>query len=221
MEIHNIVKQKIDSINSLPPNYEPNLESKWELLEASLKPNKKKPFIFWFNRIGAVAAVLLFFGGIGLFSIKVMKTTDVKKPVSVQVNPLKKEKNNTETDNLVRVKKMLNKSIIPNKNVTAKQNNLNTISGQAPFLILEKKKVDNTNFPLAIAENRILETHKKQKRFTEIDFGKPIINEPTEIEVASIQHFKLKFKIGATLPDKNFVGTVNDNLSFGFSKQIN
>jgi hypothetical protein len=64
-----------------------------------------------------------------------------------------------------------------------------------------------------------METVKKYKRFTEIDFEEPLLKKPLEIKVANIQN--LKFKIGTTLPNKSLTRASDDNLSFGFTKQIN
>lgn len=214
MEMHNIFKQKIDSINSLPSNYEPNLESKWELLEASLKPNKKKPFIYWFNKIGAVAAVVLLFGAIGIYGVKIIKPTNVKKPGTAQVYTIEKEKYaaNTNIKN-----KIL--PVVTHQKVIAKQKKVNVTTEQKPPLLTESKPVDTPIISVTLAENKEEETVKKQKRFTEIDFGETVVTKPLEIKVASTQN--IKFKIGATLPNKTLTGTAAENSSFGFTKQIN
>lgn len=218
MEMHNIIKQKIDSINSLPPNYEPNLESKWELLEAGLKPNKSKPFLFWFNRIGAAAAVLLLFGGIGMYGIKVIQSNGVKKPVVAQVKRNFKKENLTQVDKETGIK-INAKTISPKQQKNTKVKSTKIIEELAPLLVLKNEVIDTLSVPVFIKENRIVETVKKQKRFTEIDFGETIITKPLEMKVANIQNFK--FKIGTILPNKTLTGTSADNSSFGFTKQIN
>jgi hypothetical protein len=214
MEMHsnNIIKQKIDSINSLPQNYEPNLESKWELLEASLKSNKSKPFIFGFNRIGSAAAVLLLFGGIGIYVIKVIKPANLKKPATAQVQRIEKEnytKPSLKKDSMANAK----------QDVIVKPKSLKKITEAEPLMITENKHIDTPIISVAIAENMVIESVKKYKRFTEIDFEEPLLKKPLEIKVASIQN--LKFKIGTTLPNKSLTGASADNLSFSFTKQIN
>ncbi|MBJ7427951.1 MAG: hypothetical protein JHD28_03185 [Bacteroidia bacterium] len=215
--MHNIIKQKIDSINSLPPNYEPNLESKWELLEASLKPNKTKPFLFWFNRIGAAAAVLLLVGGIGMYGIKLIKSNGVKKPVVAQVKANFKRENLTQADKATSVK-INTKAINKKQEKYTKVKSTKIIAEQVPFLVLKNEVIDTFSIPVSITENRVVETVKKQKRFTEIDFGETIITKPLEMKVANIQNFK--FKVGTTFPNKTLTGTTADNSSFGFTKQI-
>jgi len=217
MEMHNIIKQKIDSINSLPPNYEPNLESKWELLEAGLKPNKTKPFLFWFNRIGAAAAVLLLVGGIGMYGIKLIKSNGVKKPVVAQVKANFKRENLTQADKKTGIK-INNKAINKKQEKYTKVKSTKIIAEQVPLLVLKNEVIDTFSIPVSIKDNRVVETMKKQKRFTEIDFGETIITKPLEMKVANIQNFK--FKVGTTFPNKTLTGTTADNSSFGFTKQI-
>ncbi len=217
METHNIIKQKIDSINSLPSNYEPNLESKWELLEASLKPNKKKPFIFWFNRIGAVAAVFLLFGAIGMYGVKLLKPTDIKKPTTAQVYPVEKEKQAGKAD-LTRNLKNKILPVVAHQKVIAKQKKATITTELKSPLLTEKNPVDTPNTFMAVVEKKVEQTVKKLNRFTEIDFGETTVTKPLEIKVASTQN--IKFKIGTILPNKTLTGTAADNSSFGFTKQI-
>jgi hypothetical protein len=220
MEMHsnNIIKQKIDSINNLPQNYEPNLESKWELLEAGLKSNKPKPFVFWFNRIGSVAAILLLFGGIGIYVIKVVKPTNLKNPATAQVQRIEKKeygKLSLKSNSMANIQ-----PINTNKDVIIKPKKLKkVIEKEPPLMITENKHLDTPIHSVTIAENKVIETVKKYKRFTEIDFEEPLLKKPLEIKVANIQN--LKFKIGTTLPNKSLTGASADNLSFGFTKQIN
>lgn len=219
MEMHsnNIIKQKIDSINSLPQNYEPNLESKWELLEAGLKSNKPKLFVFWFNRIGSAAAILLLFGGIGIYVIKVVKPTNLKKPATAQVQRIEKKeygKPSLKSNSMANIQ-----PINTNKDVIVKPKKLKKVIEKEPLMITDNKHLDTPIHLVTIAENRAMETVKKHKRFTEIDFEEPVLNKPLAIKVASIQN--LKFKIGTTLPNKSLTRASADNSSFGFTKQIN
>ena len=76
-----IIKQKLDSLEKLPEGYEPNLESKWNLIETGLdEGNKKKVAIIWY-RI-AIAAMLLMIGGGSLMLIK--PVTKVQKEVDTR-----------------------------------------------------------------------------------------------------------------------------------------
>jgi hypothetical protein len=220
MEMHsnNIIKQKIDSINSLPQNYEPNLESKWELLEASLESNKPKPIVFWFNRIGSAAAILLLLGGIGIYIIKVVKPTTSKKPATAQVQKIEKKEYKKPS---LKSNSMTNaQPINTNRDVIIKPKKLKkVIEKEPPLMITENKHLDTPKHSVTIVETRTMETVKKYKRFTEIDFEEPLLKNPLEIKVANIQN--LKFKIGTTLPNKSLTRASADYLSFGFTKQIN
>ena len=86
MRSDKIIQDKINSVNDLPEGYSPNLNSKWELLQAGLKPEQnKKPVLYYVQRASAVAAMLLLIGGSSLLIIKKpTKTSDIsKKPGQV------------------------------------------------------------------------------------------------------------------------------------------
>jgi hypothetical protein len=56
---NNMLKEKFESIDDLPLDFTPNLESKWELVAAALpaKKSSKKPLFIWY--LGGVAALFL------------------------------------------------------------------------------------------------------------------------------------------------------------------
>lgn len=56
---NNILKEKFESIDDLPLDFTPNLDSKWELVAAALpaKKSSKKPLFIWY--LSGVAALFL------------------------------------------------------------------------------------------------------------------------------------------------------------------
>ena len=56
---NNILKEKFESIDDLPLDFTPNLDSKWELVAAALpaKKSNKKPLFIWY--LSGVAALFL------------------------------------------------------------------------------------------------------------------------------------------------------------------
>lgn len=76
----NIVQSKLNSLDTLPEGYTPNLESKWSMLEAGLEGNAKRT-VAW--KPIAAAAVVLILGGATLLlqqlKPKVAVTADYSK----------------------------------------------------------------------------------------------------------------------------------------------
>jgi len=79
-----IIASKLAELNVLPNDYQPNLDSKWALLEATLdvKDNEKKRGVFWMR---SAAALLLF----GLFGFWMLSPYQVK--TTVQNNTFSRE----------------------------------------------------------------------------------------------------------------------------------
>lgn len=219
METHSdkIIQQKIDSVHSLPEGYSPNLNNKWEILAAGLQPKKKLVFLY-FNKISAIAAMLLLIGVISIFLIKSFKKNDVIKPIIVQLKPIEKPLAHTIVTNpklinscprLASSKTLYRLVRTPtedNKQIEIVQ--IETIKKDS-FILLEKPI-----FALAQA------TPKKTKRFTEIDFNEPIKQEITPpTNMAFNQRFS--FKIGASM--QNNTGNANyiQANNFGLTKQFN
>ncbi|MES2780358.1 MAG: hypothetical protein V4651_10725 [Bacteroidota bacterium] len=80
---NNIVQKKLNSLDTLPDGYTPNLESKWSMLEAGLEGNKKtaspwKPIY--------AAALILFLGGAALL-LQQIKQRHVITADHVHVQP--------------------------------------------------------------------------------------------------------------------------------------
>jgi hypothetical protein len=86
---NNILKEKFESIDDLPLDFTPNLESKWELVAAALpaKKSSKKPLFIWY--LSGVAALFLavftFFwtGPKQDLSVAVLTPKVIEKPIEI------------------------------------------------------------------------------------------------------------------------------------------
>jgi len=193
MRSNKIIQDKINSVNDLPEGYSPNLNSKWELLQAGLKPEQnKKTVLYYIQRASAVAAMLLLIGGSGLLIIKKPTkptasniTTNNKNIVSVAPN--------TERVNAVEEKKTIpspqktNKKVMVNAPIQLAVNTPNTSIDSST------QKVEVVNQP--IANTTINEQVATTERFTEVDFTSPIITPSTPTDVL-VKAQKFKFKLG-------------------------
>lgn len=206
MRSNKIIQDKINSVNDLPEGYSPNLNSKWELLQAGLKPEQnKKPVLYYIQRASAVAAMLLLIGGSGLLIIKKPTkptasniTTNNKNIVSVAPN--------TERVNAVEEKKTIpspqktNKKVMVNAPIQLAVNTPNTSIDSST------QKVEVVNQP--IANTTINEQVATTERFTEVDFTSPIITPSTPTDVlVKAQKFKFKLGVGNNNQVNNHKGT--------------
>lgn len=220
METHSdkLIQQKIDSVNSLPEGYSPNLNNKWEILAAGLTP-KKKPLFLYFNKISAIAAMLLLIGGISLFFIKTIKRNDAIKPIVTLPKPIEKEKIDSKTNEHAQPKMLSSPTLF---RLVSADSYRQTTEDKKQIEIVQNESIIKDSFILLEKPAIILAeaTLKKTKRFTEIDFNEPIKQESTPpTNMAFNQRFS--FKIGASL--QNNAGNANNNQAntFGLTKQFN
>ncbi|MES2726290.1 MAG: hypothetical protein V4643_04255 [Bacteroidota bacterium] len=213
-----MIKVKIDSVIDLPDGYTPNLNNKWELLEAGLvKQKEKKPVLFYVRQTAWIAALLLLFGGVGLFLIKQVQTTPATKPTS-SFN-VTKQTDKKEVGKLQVVKQAI---ITPDS-----KRDLHTKPGVVKKnMVLESKEIIEEPLIVFIDSPKVLQivaveqVTAKAKRFVEIDFNEPIVSAKTSMEnVVASQKFK--FKIGFSAQSNAASNTPNKGSGIGLIKQIN
>lgn len=193
MRSNKIIQDKINSVNDLPEGYSPNLNSKWELLQAGLKPEQnKKPVLYYIQRASAVAAMLLLIGGSGLLIIKKPTkptasniTTNNKNIVNVAPNP--ERVNAVEEKKTIPSPQKTNKKVMVNAPIQLAVNTPNTSIDSST------QKVEVVNQP--IANTTINEQVATTERFTEVDFTSPILTPSTPTDVL-VKAQKFKFKLG-------------------------
>jgi len=208
MRSDKIIQDKINSVNDLPEGYRPKLNSKWELLQAGLKPKQnKKTVLYYLQLVSAVAAILLLIGGSGLLIIKkptkpMASSVKVPTPNDYVASP------NVEPIHQVTIEKAV---------VTSSQKIKNTDVNKASALI-ENNLVKTTVIEVIQPNSKEVQptvdyASKEQvavitKRFEEVDFTTPILSQTTPTDVLVKAH-KFKFKLGA---GSNF--QVNNHIEF-------
>ena len=193
MRSDKIIQDKINSVNDLPEGYSPNLNSKWELLQAGLKPEQnKKPVLYYIQRASAVAAMLLVIGGSGLLIIKKPTKPSVSNIITntnsyVTVAPKVEIVNTIEEQKTTPSTSKTTKKVMANVPIKLVVNNQNISIDSST------QKVEAVTQP--IVNTTINEQVASTERFTEVDFTSPIITPSTPTDVL-VKAQKFKFKLG-------------------------
>lgn len=185
------IQQKINSVTDLPHGYTPNLQSKWDLLEAGLNKQERKTSLFYFRYISGIAAALLLIGGAGLYIIKNNKP--VTKPAAQQTQPL------------FSVKEPIINEGIPatDKSITIKQKSANRINKtilpvkaeMSAEIIVQTS--DSVVYSIPSEEVQpALVSNKKASRFVELDFNEPVITDQAPSQVV-VESKRFRFRIGS------------------------
>lgn len=219
MYSNNIIKGKIDSVDTLPEGYTPNLSNKWELLEAGLvKQKEKKPLLLYIRQTASVAALLLLFGGVGLFLIKQVQTPPAAKPATSFNTGKQADKKEAVQPKMVAQN---TSTQAPQKSKHPKTAMINTKPALQAEEITEEPLMAFIDSPKVLTTVAVDQIPAKAKRFTEIDFNEPIVSVKTSMEnVVASQKFK--FKIGFSA-QSNTASSASPNRgnSIGLVKQIN
>jgi hypothetical protein len=191
-----IIQDKINSVNDLPEGYTPNLNSKWELLQAGLKPKQnKKTILYYLQRASAVAAILFLIGGSGLLMIK-NPTKPTASSVKITTSNDYVASPNVEPIHQVKIEKAV---------VTSSQKIKNTEVNKASAVV-ENNLVKTTGIEVVQPNSKAVQptvdyASREQvavitKRFEEVDFTTPILSQKAPTDVLVKAH-KFKFKLGA------------------------
>ncbi len=191
---NNIIKNKIDSVTDLPEGYVPNLNSKWELLQAGLpqQPEKKerKPVLFYIQRVAAVAAMLLMIGGSSLLLIK---KTNTAKP-QAQVTPTSTQPTEKIQPVLTNTKP-LEMAQVKSAQISPKP----TKTSQQPIIIDSVQQVPSPIINPEPTPEPMLAQAVPMPVITEVDFTEPVLQSTTPTDVlVKAQRFKFKLGIGET-----------------------
>jgi hypothetical protein len=188
METHsdNIIKEKIATITALPENYTPNLNSKWELLQAGL-PKQKKPLVLYINNISAIAAILLLIAGLAIQYFTAVNQP-IAKPALIS---FAKEQEVPKLAPTLLVQEQKNKL---KKIKTKAIQKTKEVSGVAQLIEIPIVNTDSINLAPVQTPIALVPLSKKNKRFTEIDFDAPNYQAPANNNVAAnTPSFKLGF----------------------------
>ncbi|MFC5271360.1 hypothetical protein ACFPIB_12110 [Adhaeribacter terreus] len=195
-----LIREKLNSLDSLPEGYAPSLDSKWELLRTGKPEKQKTPLYFWF----AAAASLLLLLGFGFVFWQTEKPETVKtlarketstekfspeipvqeviQPASKPENPLIAKTGTAQKNDRVKRPKTVasaQKTAIPAKD--------SVLAIPVPTQIQEEKA------PVLLAENSKA-TARKKNRYVELDFDAPETPQrlPQPVQTAQLQ---LKIKL--------------------------
>ena len=198
-----LIREKLNSLDSLPEGYAPSLDSKWELLRAGKPEKKKTPVYFWY----AVAASLLLLLSFGLifWQIETPVTENVpEKAVAKHEIPAEKTKPNTlEYSNYASQANSI-KPAVASVTSTQKNGMVKAAKTIIPKQIAEISSIDATVKPATVtqtteeepvliaAENSKI-TSKKKNRYVEVDFEAPETPQrlPQPVQTAQLQ-FKIR-----------------------------
>ncbi|MES2689477.1 MAG: hypothetical protein V4658_03690 [Bacteroidota bacterium] len=181
------IRQKINAVTDLPVGYTPNLESKWDLLEAGFNKKENKAVGFYIRYISGIAAALLLIGGAGLYIIKnnkpvarqVQQASAHNEPAVIPVIPAGEKKTAKKRKETNRIYK-------------------ETHPVKTEFVIHEITPLsDSVDQPATIIPAQLLLTSdKKTARFVELDFNEPVITDQAPSPVV-VESKRFRFRIGS------------------------
>jgi hypothetical protein len=181
--------EKVNSIDYLPGDYAPNLQSKWELLDAGLRPQRKRHAWIYFLGSGIAAAILLLFGPAIL--LQQQKKSPASLPRKTAGEQLEQGFKNAGVADAKPGAKY-----IPKKQ-KVKQALPEPAQQKAEMMVTVAAETDSLA-GLPEEKNVMLAEVPKAKRFTEIDFDQPAIgNRAPDGPVIASQRFRFKIGVGA------------------------
>lgn len=199
-----IIRESINSITNLPQGYTPNLQSKWELLEAGLNKKERKTALFYIKYLSGIAAALLLIGGAGLYMVKNNKP--VKKPIAEQLKQEDVVKEPLMTSVISKPEKKAVK-----RSARAKRINMPTMPVKEEMAINEMI-IDSIAYSApSEAVQPLLATQKKASRFVELDFNEPVITDQVPSHVV-VESKRFKFRIGSGNESNADVGSSGTSL---------
>jgi cytoskeletal protein RodZ len=182
---HELIRQKIEAVTGLPEGYAPNLDSKWELLEAGLNPRRKKRPLVWISVVSSAAVLLM-------VSTLVMMNMQQQLPVREQGAVTVKEVAGTLNTEQRPVEKQEEKQ----KERPRRHKHMPVpVKEENTELVITASKPENITGEAP--QETIAVVTQKVPRFVEMDFNEPVINNevPSEAVIAS-QRFRFRVGLG-------------------------
>lgn len=185
----NIVKNKLNGLDTLPEGYTPNLESKWGMLEAGLEGSRRR---VWAWKPYAAAAMFLMLGGAGILLMKPKpkpraEVPAMHMPVATAEKQAKAQLQNTPgpaAKYIAKAKTLSYKPKIQHIAVTVNPDP----NMQPETTVVSVLQPIQREQPGAV-------TKTKKPRFVEVDFNDaPVAAEKPSESVIAAQQFK--FRIG-------------------------
>ncbi len=161
----NIIAEKLNELNSLPESYQPNIDSKWQIIEESLNESGKERKFYFRNLIRIAAIFLIVFISVAIW---MMNKTERKS----------NEKNSLAGNYEIKSPSIILNSLVANKN--EKHQNRKQINPQENIFVNAVDEVP-VNISGNIAETKLVvnEEHsvsvvKKKRRYVQVDFNDPV-----------------------------------------------
>lgn len=196
-----LIKDKIDAIVELTDGYSPNLENKWDILQAALEQNREKKSrkLYWM-RVSTAAVILMISGSLYLY----FGTHNVSYPEATlqsnKITPLITQELKSSPTKIAVKRKQL-----PVHKPQA------IVSIIRPETICAEESIQIRKESTQLVANTILPT--EQPRFVEIDFFTPALSPETPTETLVKAHqFKFKFSIGENKLNTNAQNTPSNSI---------
>ncbi len=196
------IREKLDSLDTLPEGYNPSLDSKWELLLAGQPKKKTRQPYFWYAAAASVV-LLLTFGYLfwpaannQIISTVAQQTAPAKKPVSAKPETMQTE---TEvaaimpvTTSNIRAGAVKNGSKKQEKTRTIKASEEIITAVKNPEPAAEQTILTAQPEPELLASEAVKPAKKRKPKFVEMDFEAPV---ETKIPFQETQTAQVQFRL--------------------------
>lgn len=172
----NLIKNKLEESDLLPPEYRPDLESKWNILDTALNSRKKNVEYFSILKIG-IAASILFLLGLGWYlnSVKTIRTKSADTPI-VSVPDQKRTK--ISEPSLEKPKRNVFATLSKEHKIVHQKKRKSDLPLNAPTIETQAILPDATteNIPESQPSDQLVSSSQKQSsvkspRYVQLDFG--------------------------------------------------
>lgn len=193
---NDMIRTKLDSLDTLPEGYKPNLASKWEVLEAALgeQPERRTPMLVWIRRVSAVAAALLLIGGSGVLLIN--RPVKPAKQKAVLAAPAAHQ----ETLSIPAIEPNVAALSAPEYNVSRGDKPHHALKKHEPLQPAPEIELTASELPAPAAPAEVVAVVAEEpltERYTEVDFNEPVIQaQPPSTALVKSQRFRFKLGLG-------------------------
>lgn len=195
------ISEKLGELDTLPHGYEPNLDSKWELLEASMSKCKDSSKRLVYTWMSIAASLLIIFSlGISLYFNQDKEITAEKNrapliPLATSEPPtsyLTEDKNPAENSGKIQTEIMSSHSTA---HVSIAKSMIQPLLAQKNTDLLQKDSVvenPESETIKTFVSAQVLPTKKNKQRYVQVDFGDVATQAATPPEQGALS---IKFRI--------------------------
>jgi hypothetical protein len=185
-----LIASKLGELDTLPEGYKPNLDSKWELIEASMEGERKNRFLIY--RAAAIITGIILLGYLFMPHLSVRPSAQIKEQQKTEpVTKHNKTLPSSEQNN-----KMVAVTVQPQTTVKVEKaktkNNVIEMEPVQPETKIDLVSVTQNSVPL-VASTTDTPNKKKKNRYVQLDFDDPVKEEITGVPTQ--QHYAKGFRI--------------------------